>query len=64
MLKRMKQAGYGIGAVLMATSAFAEGFTPPATVDLSQVLTYGSTIVAALVGMIVLRKAIKLTNRS
>lgn len=48
-----------------ASSAFAEGgVTLPTTVDLSGVFAYAGAIIAALVGMIVVRKAIKLTNRS
>lgn len=34
------------------------------SIDLSSVLTFGGTIIAALVGMVVVRKAIKLVNRS
>lgn len=34
------------------------------TVDLAPVFGYAATIIGALVGMIVVRKAIKLTNRS
>lgn len=34
------------------------------TVDLAPVFGLGATIVSALVGMIVVRKAIKLVNRS
>ena len=34
------------------------------TVDFSQVYTLAGTIIGALVGMIAVRKAIKLTNRS
>lgn len=33
-------------------------------IDLGSVLTFGGTIIAALVGMVVVRKAIKLINRS
>jgi hypothetical protein len=33
-------------------------------VDLTPVFQYAGTIIGALVGMIVVRKAIKLTNRS
>lgn len=33
-------------------------------IDLSSVLTFGGTIIGALVGMVVVRKAIKLVNRS
>lgn len=40
------------------------GLTLPATVDLSALFTYAGVIISALVGMIVVRKAIKLTNRS
>ena len=38
--------------------------TLPSSVDLSDLFPYAAAIVAALVGLIVIRKAIKLTNRS
>lgn len=57
-----------VGSALAACPAMAESgagtIVLPTTVDLSPILTYGGVIVASLVGMIVLRKAIKLTNRS
>lgn len=53
-------------SVVMPLAAHAEPafFTAPTTVDISEVGTYAGAIVAALVGLIVVRKAIKLTNRS
>lgn len=36
----------------------------PTSVDLSALFPYAAAIVTALVGLIVVRKAIKLTNRS
>lgn len=36
----------------------------PTSIDLSQLFTYAGAIITALVGLIVVRKAIKLTNRS
>jgi len=38
--------------------------TLPSSVDLSDLFPYAAAIVTALVGLIVIRKAIKLTNRS
>lgn len=53
-------------AVLTPFMLYAEpaGLTLPTTVDLSDLFPYAAAIVAALVGLIVIRKAIKLTNRS
>lgn len=56
-----------LGVVVTAPmAAFAEpaGLTLPSSVDLSDLFPYAAAIVAALVGLIVVRKAIKLTNRS
>jgi hypothetical protein len=64
MKSKIRAIGYSIAGLGFAVPCFAEGLTLPTSVDLSAVLTYGGVIVGALVGMIVLRKAIKLTNRS
>ena len=52
--------------VLSTTAAFATApeLTLPSSVDLSDLFPYAAAIVSALVGMIVIRKAIKLANRS
>lgn len=64
MIKRVKRAiGWASVAIGSAVPAFAEG-TLPTTVSLTEVLTYGGVVITALIGMMVLRKAIKLTNRS
>lgn len=61
MVKRILASATAI--VGFAAPAFAES-TLPSTVNLTDVLTYGGVVIAALVGMMVLRKGIKLTNRS
>lgn len=70
MKKYCQRIKYGVAAasvgLLAPIAAHAEPafFTAPTSVDLSEVGTYAGVIVAALVGLIVVRKAIKLTNRS
>ncbi len=66
MINRFKRVlGATIAFIGASVPAFAEPvYDLPTTVNLSEVLTYGGVIVSALVGMMVLRKAIKLTNRS
>ena len=50
---------------LMPVAAMAESsLTLPSTVDISDLFPYASAIIAALVTLIVIRKAIKLSNRS
>lgn len=51
-------------AVPLAVHAEPAGLTLPTSVDLSDLFPYAAAIVTALVGLIVIRKAIKLTNRS
>lgn len=52
-------------AFVMPMAAMAEsGLTLPSTVDISDLFPYASAIIAALVTLIVIRKAIKLSNRS
>lgn len=69
-MKRIKKFNAFVVALLMAilmpALVFAEpaGLTLPSTVDLSDLYPYAAAIVTALVGLIVIRKAIKLTNRS
>lgn len=54
-----------LGLILpLAAHAEPSGLTLPTSVDLSDLFPYAAAIVAALVGLIVIRKAIKLTNRS
>lgn len=48
----------------MAAMAESSGLTLPSTVDISDLFPYASAIIAALVTLIVIRKAIKLSNRS
>lgn len=50
---------------LFAGFAFAEpaGLTLPSSVDLSDLFPYAAAIITALVGLIVIRKAVKTTNR-
>lgn len=65
--KRMYQSlVVAIMALMLPVVAMAEpsGLTLPTTVDLSGLFPYAAAIVAALVGLIVIRKAIKLTNRT
>lgn len=51
--------------MFMPVAAKAEpSLTLPSSVDLSALFPYASAIVAALVTLIVIRKAIKLSNRS
>lgn len=70
MRKWMKKLQkFALAACVMATAPLAAHaepafFTAPTSVDISEVGAYAGIIVAALVGMIVVRKAIKLTNRS
>ena len=50
---------------LMPVAAMAESsLNLPQTVDISDLFPYASAIIAALVTLIVIRKAIKLSNRS
>jgi len=66
-VKRCYQAMVvAIMAFLVPIAAHAEptGLTLPTSVDLSDLFPYAAAIVTALVGLIVIRKAIKLTNRS
>lgn len=52
-------------SVMAPAIARAEpSLTLPSTVDLSALFPYASAIIAALVTLIVIRKAIKLSNRS
>lgn len=48
----------------VAAMATPSGLTLPSTVDISDLFPYASAIIAALVTLIVIRKAIKLSNRS
>lgn len=48
----------------VAAMAAPSGLTLPSTVDISDLFPYASAIIAALVTLIVIRKAIKLSNRS
>lgn len=52
-----------LGLMFLPAVAFAS-VTMPATVDLTPILTFGGIVVGALVGLLVLRKAIKTVNRS
>lgn len=66
-MNSLKKFFLALSIVAMApVAAFAEpaGLTLPSSVDLSDLFPYAAGIVAALVGLIVIRKAIKLTNRS
>ncbi len=61
--------GFLVALAVVAMSPFMAHAEPPAltlpsSVDLSDLFPYAAAIVAALVGLIVIRKAIKLTNRS
>ncbi len=52
-------------AFVMPMAAMAESsLTLPSSVDISDLFPYASAIIAALVTLIVIRKAIKLSNRS
>lgn len=56
-----------LGLFFSASAAMADAantVTLPATVDLSAVYTFAGVVIAALVGLIVVRKSIKLVNRS
>lgn len=66
-VKGIYQAGIlALIGMFMPVAAKAEpsGLTLPSSVDLSALFPYASAIVAALVTLIVIRKAIKLSNRS
>jgi hypothetical protein len=63
-MNKIKSLLFAIAMAFMPAMAFAAAGDLPTTVDLSAVSTYGAVIVASLVGLIVIRKAIKLTNRS
>lgn len=65
-VKGFYQAGIlALIGMFMPVAAMAEpSLTLPSTVDLSALFPYASAIVAALVTLIVIRKAIKLSNRS
>lgn len=56
-----------VGLMFWPGLGFAEGPTNvpalPESVDLSSFYAYAGVIIAALVGMIVYRKAVKITNR-
>ena len=62
--QKLALAGAVMATAPLAAHAEPAFFTAPTSVDISEVGTYAGIIVAALVGMIVVRKAIKLTNRS
>ena len=67
MFKRISAFLTALGVVVMSPiMAHAQPVTLdlPTSVDLSGLFPYAAAIVTALVGLIVIRKAIKLTNRS
>lgn len=65
-MKAIEKFLLAVAVVCTPMAAFAT--TPelelPTSVDLSALFPYAMGIVTALVGLIVIRKAIKLTNRS
>lgn len=65
-MNKAKAAMIGVGSALLASPAFAEGtFTITApTLDYAQLGTYAGTILTALAAVWLIRKFIKLTNRS
>jgi len=67
MFKKISAFLTALAVVVMSPiMAHAEppALTLPSSVDLSDLFPYAAAIVTALVGLIVIRKAIKLTNRS
>jgi len=67
MIKKISAFLTALAVVAMSPiMAHAEppALTLPSSVDLSDLFPYAAAIVTALVGLIVIRKAIKLTNRS
>lgn len=56
--------GAGLVGVLAPTLAMAEFAITPPTFDMTQMGTYAGTILTALAGIWLVRKFIKVTNRS
>jgi len=64
-IKRASIVAGGIGAALVPGLAMAEGFTiTPPTFDMATMSTYAGAILTALAAVWLVRKFIKVTNRS
>lgn len=67
-MDRLKNKVYAVGAVVSGVLApglaMAEFSITPPTFDMTQMGTYAGTILTALAGIWLVRKFIKVTNRS